>query len=205
MGYLDDHLLDGERIVYRARLHWTIFLRSILALLLGIALGVVLYVYQPDYWWAGRDTGRHRTAARHPAAHPLQQHGIRGHQQATAEQGGICGAGVGSRRCSARSKQWPWIRASSAGCWDTAPLPSPVPAERTKAFPGYRTRWNSAARSRVRSWPRRSGGARRPRRRQPVRPTARRVERECPYCAEKILARARVCKHCGRDVVPVSG
>jgi hypothetical protein len=32
-----------------------------------------------------------------------------------------------------------------------------------------------------------------------------RVERECPYCAEKILARARVCKHCGRDVVPVSG
>jgi uncharacterized membrane protein YdbT with pleckstrin-like domain len=31
-----------------------------------------------------------------------------------------------------------------------------------------------------------------------------RVERECPYCAETILARAKVCKHCGRDVVPVS-
>ena len=53
MGYLDDHLLDGERIVYRARLHWTIFLRSILVLLLGVALGVILYRYQPDYWWAG--------------------------------------------------------------------------------------------------------------------------------------------------------
>lgn len=30
-----------------------------------------------------------------------------------------------------------------------------------------------------------------------------RVERECPYCAELILAKARVCKHCGRDVIPI--
>jgi hypothetical protein len=27
-----------------------------------------------------------------------------------------------------------------------------------------------------------------------------REERECPYCAELILKKARVCKHCGRDV-----
>ena len=27
-----------------------------------------------------------------------------------------------------------------------------------------------------------------------------RLERECPYCAEKILLKAKVCKHCGRDV-----
>ncbi len=31
-----------------------------------------------------------------------------------------------------------------------------------------------------------------------------REERECPYCAERILARARVCKHCGRDVEPAA-
>lgn len=29
-----------------------------------------------------------------------------------------------------------------------------------------------------------------------------RQERECPWCAERILERARVCKHCGRDVQP---
>ena len=29
-----------------------------------------------------------------------------------------------------------------------------------------------------------------------------RDERECPFCAERILARARVCKHCGRDLEP---
>lgn len=36
-----------------------------------------------------------------------------------------------------------------------------------------------------------------------VADTARRDERDCPYCAERILARAKVCKHCGRDVAPI--
>lgn len=31
-----------------------------------------------------------------------------------------------------------------------------------------------------------------------------REERDCPYCAERILARAKVCKHCGRDVEPLA-
>ena len=30
-----------------------------------------------------------------------------------------------------------------------------------------------------------------------------REERECPFCAERILVRARVCRFCGRDVPPV--
>ena len=32
-----------------------------------------------------------------------------------------------------------------------------------------------------------------------------REERDCPWCAEKILTKARVCKHCGRDVATVAG
>lgn len=35
-------------------------------------------------------------------------------------------------------------------------------------------------------------------------PPLQREERDCPYCAERILARARVCKHCGRDVQPLT-
>lgn len=31
-----------------------------------------------------------------------------------------------------------------------------------------------------------------------------REERECPFCAERILKKARVCKHCGRDVEPMA-
>jgi uncharacterized membrane protein YdbT with pleckstrin-like domain len=33
---------------------------------------------------------------------------------------------------------------------------------------------------------------------------AQREERDCPYCAERILTRAKVCKHCGRDVEPLA-
>ncbi|MGH7720769.1 MAG: PH domain-containing protein, partial [Gemmatimonadaceae bacterium] len=29
---------------------------------------------------------------------------------------------------------------------------------------------------------------------------AAREERDCPWCAERILAKARVCKHCGREL-----
>jgi hypothetical protein len=32
-----------------------------------------------------------------------------------------------------------------------------------------------------------------------------RDERECPYCAELILRKAKVCKHCGRDVLQAAG
>jgi uncharacterized membrane protein YdbT with pleckstrin-like domain len=35
-------------------------------------------------------------------------------------------------------------------------------------------------------------------------PGEARQERECPYCAERILAKAKVCKYCGRDVVPTA-
>ena len=30
-----------------------------------------------------------------------------------------------------------------------------------------------------------------------------REERDCPFCAEPILKKARVCKHCRRDVEPI--
>jgi uncharacterized membrane protein YdbT with pleckstrin-like domain len=33
--------------------------------------------------------------------------------------------------------------------------------------------------------------------------TPARVERECPYCAEMILAKAKICKHCGKEVEPL--
>jgi membrane protein YdbS with pleckstrin-like domain len=39
---------------------------------------------------------------------------------------------------------------------------------------------------------------------QMVTSAAPREERDCPFCAEPILTRARVCKHCGREVEPVA-
>lgn len=34
-------------------------------------------------------------------------------------------------------------------------------------------------------------------------PASLRQERDCPHCAERILAKARVCKHCNREVEPL--
>jgi uncharacterized membrane protein YdbT with pleckstrin-like domain len=34
-------------------------------------------------------------------------------------------------------------------------------------------------------------------------PSPARIERECPYCAEMILAKAKICKHCGKEVAPL--
>ncbi len=39
---------------------------------------------------------------------------------------------------------------------------------------------------------------------QPVTTPPVREERECPFCAELILKKARVCKHCRRDVEPMA-
>jgi hypothetical protein len=41
---------------------------------------------------------------------------------------------------------------------------------------------------------------------QPVTPStaAVREERDCPFCAEPILKKAKVCKHCGREVQPLA-
>jgi len=37
MGYVDQNLMPGEQVVYQAQLHWVIFLRPIVALLLALA------------------------------------------------------------------------------------------------------------------------------------------------------------------------
>ena len=37
----------------------------------------------------------------------------------------------------------------------------------------------------------------------PGAPSVARAERECPYCAETILAKAKICKHCGKEVEPL--
>ena len=36
-----------------------------------------------------------------------------------------------------------------------------------------------------------------------IPPATTRDERDCPFCAERILKRAIVCKHCGRDIEPM--
>ena len=56
MGYVERHLLPGERVLYKTRLHWVLFARPALVFLIGAGLAVaVRYVEaQPEAArWAG--------------------------------------------------------------------------------------------------------------------------------------------------------
>ncbi len=52
MGYVERHLLPGERVVYRTRLHWVLFIKPVLLMLVGAVLAVVLWrVADPPWLW----------------------------------------------------------------------------------------------------------------------------------------------------------
>jgi membrane protein YdbS with pleckstrin-like domain len=204
MSYLDDHLLDGERIVYRAHLHWTIFGIPILVVLLGAGLGVVLYLYELAYWWLGaalagiglllaigplvRYLGTEfavtnkRVLSKTGFIQRESDETLLSKVEAIAVDQGILGRilGFGTVRIT-----------GSGGTEDAFPgISQPLELRRQvqSQVVAFEERRGSLA----------GGGPE-------GKPEASRVERECPYCAERILARARVCKHCGREVEPVSG
>jgi uncharacterized membrane protein YdbT with pleckstrin-like domain len=50
VGYVEGHLLAGEHVVYKTRLHWILFLRPALVVVAGIALALVLRPVQDPPW-----------------------------------------------------------------------------------------------------------------------------------------------------------
>jgi len=202
MSYLDDHLLDGEEIVYRARLHWTIFTTAIIVVLLGIALAVVLRMYDPQYWYLGAAlAGIGLLLAIPPAINynssefavtnkrVLSKTGFIQREsdetllskvEAVSVDQGILGRMLGFGTVTITG---------SGGTEDSFPRIA-QPLEFRRQVQGQ-----------VVALEERRGPRSDP---TPSESVAGRVERDCPYCAERILARARVCKHCGRDVVPLT-
>ena len=203
MSYLDDHLLDGERIVYRAHLHWTIFATAILVVLLGAALGVVLYIYEPAYWYLGailagigllvaigpliRYVGTEfavtnkRVLSKTGFIQRESDETLLSKVEAIAVDQGILGRVLG----------FGTVRLTGSGGTEDAFAGISHPLE-----------FRRQVQSQVVAYEERRGSTPVP---AAAAPEGSRVERDCPYCAERILARARVCKHCGREVVPVSG
>lgn len=50
MGYVERHLLAGERVVYKTRLHWVLFVKPALLMLAGVILMVLLRQVQDPRW-----------------------------------------------------------------------------------------------------------------------------------------------------------
>ena len=52
MGYVERHLLPGERVLYKTRLHWVLFVKPGLVLAGGIVLMILLRrVQDPPWLW----------------------------------------------------------------------------------------------------------------------------------------------------------
>jgi uncharacterized membrane protein YdbT with pleckstrin-like domain len=203
MSYLDDNLLDGERIVYRARLHWSIFATSLVLLTLGVILAIVLGVYQPDYWYAGAAlAGVGLLIAIGPAIRYASSEFALTDKRVVAKLGfieresletllsKIEAVGV-DQGILGRMLGFGTITITGTGGTEESFRRIADPLE-------FRRQIQSQV---VTIEERRSGPSSLP----GAAAGEQRVERDCPYCAERILARARVCKHCGRDVTPTAG
>jgi membrane protein YdbS with pleckstrin-like domain len=204
MSYLDDHLLAGERIVYRARLHWTIFLTSIVVVVLGIGLGILLQLVEPAYSYAGAAlAGVGLLLAIGPAVRYLSSEfavtdkrvlgkvgfieresdeTLLSKIEAIAVDQGVIGRMLGFGTV---------MITGTGGTQESFPRIS-EPLEFRRQIQSQIIEQEERRGSQQAVAP-------------PLAPRESRDERDCPYCAERILARARVCKHCGRDVAPAPG
>jgi uncharacterized membrane protein YdbT with pleckstrin-like domain len=202
MSYLDDHLLDGERIVYRARLHWTIFATSIVVVLLGVTLGIILSIYEPAYWYLGALlVGIGLLLAIGPAINYTSSEFAVTNKRVLSKVGFI----------ERESDETLLTKVEAIGVdqgivgrllgFGTVTITGTGGTEESFPKISKPLEFRRQIQNQVVALEERRGAQ--PTGAAPPQPELSRVERECPYCAERILARAKVCKHCGRDVVPV--
>ena len=198
MSSLDAQLLAGERIVRRTRPHWIVFGGPLLVGLAGVALGAALQITQRDYWYAGAAVvGLGLLLAIGPGLRYLSS------EFAITDKRVVARLGLLQRRSleTLLSKieaieveqdltgrllgYGTLVIIGTGGTRESIPR-IPAPLE-------FRREVQSQI---VALDDRRSSTA------APASAAAR-EERECPYCAERILVRARICRFCGRDVEPV--
>lgn len=204
MSYLDDHLLTGERIIYRARLHWTIFLASIVVVLLGIALAILLQVVQPTYSYAGLGlAGVGLLLAIGPAIRYVTS------EFAVTDKRVLGKVGFIERESDETLLSKIEAIAVDQGVLGRVFGFGTVTITGTGGTPEVFSKisepleFRRQIQSQIISQEERRGSQHGTP--APASAGDPRVERDCPYCAERILARARVCKHCGRDVAPAPG
>ena len=198
MSSLEAQLLAGERIVRRSRPHWIVFGGPLFLGLVGVALGAMLQVTQRDYWYVGAAlVGLSLLLAIGPALRYLSS------EFAITDKRVVARLGLLQRRSleTLLSKieaieveqdltgrllgYGTLVIIGTGGTRESIPrIPAPLEFRREvqSQIVALDDRRSSAA--------------------APASAAAR-EERECPYCAERILVRARICRFCGRDVEPV--
>jgi uncharacterized membrane protein YdbT with pleckstrin-like domain len=200
VSYIDDHLLEDERIVHRTRPHWIMFAGPLTLGVAGLALAIALQLFQHDYWYVGAGV---IVLALLLAAGPwlryissefavtdkrvLARLGLIQRHSLETLLSKIEAIGV-EQDLTGRLLNYGTITLTGTGGTRETITKIPAPLE-----------FRRQVQAQIVAQENRRGD--RPASLAPG--DAERRERECPYCAELILARAKVCKHCGRDVQPV--
>jgi uncharacterized membrane protein YdbT with pleckstrin-like domain len=204
MSYLDDHLLAGEQIIYRARLHWIIFGASIIMVALGLLLAIALQAIQPGYWYLGLAlVGIGLLLAIGPAIRYLSSEFAVTDKRVLAKHGFIERESIETLLSKIEAISVDQGIIGRVFGYGSITITGTGGTEEFFPRISQPLEFRRQIQSQVVALDERRGNQ--PAAQGHPESAAARVERECPYCAERILARARVCKHCGRDVVPVSG
>lgn len=213
MAYVDDNLVPGEQVMYRTHLHWKIFLAAIWPALVTVVMLVLAGTAAPD------NRKLFLIAAAAFAVLTLA-FGIRGYIKRMANEFAVTDkrvlikTGLVNRNTVEmllskvenisveQTMMGRMLGYGTIGVTGTGGTTEPFhdianPLEFRKHVQAEAISYDERRETR----PSLQDTAVM---RTPISVTAAREERECPYCAEPILARAKVCKHCGRDVTLAS-
>ena len=196
MGYVDDHLLSGEKVMYRAHQHWIIFFWPVFILLAG----AVFLILRPDIWIAGAAV---IGAGLLLLIWPLIKY--KTSEYAVTNKRLVVKLGLIQREADetllskieniavdqdigGRILGYGTITITGTGGTREGFPRISAPMEFRRQVHAQIVEQEDRRGGLVTTLP---------------DPGVSRVERDCPYCAEKILAKAKVCKHCGKEVVPV--
>ena len=199
MGYVDDHLLEGEQLSYRAHLHRIIYLLPGIVVLVGVVLSVVLI---------RQDVPVGAAVVFPLSLLPLLWTWIvdRSSEFAVTDRRVIIKVGWIQRRTLETMLSKVEGIGVDQGIFGRVVDLGTVTVTGTG---GTHEQFASVAaplefRRQVQTQISRLEDARNPGRGGEALPAGPREERDCPFCAERILARAKVCKHCGREVEPLA-
>jgi uncharacterized membrane protein YdbT with pleckstrin-like domain len=200
MSYVESTLVPGERIMYRAHLHWTTFLGGVLLFALLATVGI-LFVVREESQFAGiiifvlgvlplaAAYIRYRTSefAVTDKRVLIKTGLVRRHtletllnkvENISVEQGLL-----------GRVLNYGTIQVTGTGSTKETFSNISAPLEFRKQVQGATLKYEAG----------KTGAL------NPVPHLPERAEKQCPFCAERILAQAKICRFCNRDVTPALG
>lgn len=202
MSSLDDQLLSGEQIVYRARPHWVVFGTPLALAVVGASLAAALQLAMHEYWYVGAAVvGLALITAVPPALRYASSDFAVTDKRVLARMGLLHRESLETLLSKIEGiavEQDLWGRMLGYG---TLTITGTGGTRESIACIPRPLEFRRQVQSQIVALDERRGLQPATLLDDPGRPA--RVERDCPWCAEPILARARVCKHCGRDVEPL--